>query len=120
MYLRDVLPHAHPRFVGGWAETLTSSGLLDSVWKSANSMGHNKRKIKVKEGQKLYNKLYNEMKLLQRGWAEYYFGGVRVGSRTLSGGFAVLLSKLVNKSLMCNHFAEFAKFVCRFWFSEYS
>jgi len=61
MYLRDVLPHAHPRFVGGWAETLTSSGLLDSVWKSANSMGHNKRKIKVKEGQKLYNKLYNEM-----------------------------------------------------------
>jgi len=55
---------------GGWAETLTSSGLLDSVWKSANSMGHNKRKIKVKEGQKLYNKLYNEMKLLQRGWAK--------------------------------------------------
>lgn len=86
---------------GGWHGWGADIDLhLDSVWKSANSMGHNKRKIKVKEGQKLYNKLYTEMKLLQRGWAKLKAGGKR-GLGDVIGGFAGLLVKLKQIKVGC-------------------
>lgn len=99
---------------GGWHGWGADIDLhLDSVWKSANSMGHNKRKIKVKEGQKLYNKLYTEMKLLQRGWAKLKAGGKTRTRGCYRGLCRIAREAEANKSWMCKRFAVFRNFVCQ-------